>query len=148
MSGTEKIIEITRTLDAPAELVFRCWTQGEHLLHWCSAGDGWTTPHARTEPRLGGRFNVGFAGPDGKTGFDFTGTYTEFTPPTATATGYLTSAIDDGRPVRVVFEPKGSQTFVTIHLPLEPTHSEEQQRHGWTAMLANLERYIATRKAA
>ena len=40
---TDKTILITRLFDAPRELVFECWMKPEHLLHWYSAGGGWTT---------------------------------------------------------------------------------------------------------
>jgi uncharacterized protein YndB with AHSA1/START domain len=97
---TAKTTILTRLSDAPRELVFECWLKPEHLLHWYSAGGGWTTPYAETDPKTGGRFKIGFAAPDGKGSFDFTGTY-----------------------------------------------SEEQQRHGWGAMLENLNTYLE-RKAA
>ena len=39
------------------------------------------------------------------------------------------------------------KTTITLTLTLETTHSEEQQRHGWGAMLDNLNLYLE-RKAA
>jgi hypothetical protein len=30
----EKELVITRTFDAPLELVFKAWTEAEHLKHW------------------------------------------------------------------------------------------------------------------
>jgi uncharacterized protein YndB with AHSA1/START domain len=106
-------------------------------VHWYSAGDGWSTPYAESDGRTGGRFKIGFAGPDGKVAFDFTGTYDEVTAPERIA-----FTADDGRPMRVEFSDQGGKTLVTLTLTLETTHSEEQQRHGWTAMLANLETYL------
>ena len=84
---------------------------------------------------------------DGKTGFDFTGTYDEITPPTPGRNGRLVFTIDDGRPVTVDFSQSGGKTTINLTLTLEGTHSEEQQRHGWTAMLDNLNLYLE-RKAA
>jgi uncharacterized protein YndB with AHSA1/START domain len=142
MSAPAKTILVTRLFDAPRELVFECWLKPEHLIHWYSAGDGWTTPYAESDGRTGGRFKVGFAAPDGKISFDFTGTYDEVTPPSVIA-----FTADDGRPMRVVFSEQGGKTMVELTLTLEPTHSEEQQRHGWTAMINNLGAYLE-RKAA
>jgi uncharacterized protein YndB with AHSA1/START domain len=132
-----KTITITRLYDAPRSLVFDCWLKPEHLVHWYSAGDGWSTPYAESDGCTRGRFKIGFAGPDGKVAFDFTGTYDEVTAPECIA-----FTADDGRPMRVEFSDQGGKTLVTLTLTLEPTHSEEQQRHGWTAMLANLETYL------
>jgi uncharacterized protein YndB with AHSA1/START domain len=134
-------ITITRSFDAPTSLVFECWTRPEHLLHWYSASGGWTTPHARTDPRPGGKFNIGFAGPDGN-GFDFTGVYDEVTPPAPGKNGRIVFTIDDGRPVTVDFAEVGGKTIITLLLTLENTYSEEQQRHGWTAMVDNLNLYL------
>jgi uncharacterized protein YndB with AHSA1/START domain len=146
MTGA-RTITITRSYDAPVGLVFECWLKPEHLLQWYSAGGGWTTPHAHTDPRKGGKFNIGFAGPDGKTGFDFTGTYDEVTPPLPGKDGQLNFTADDGRPVWVTFSQKDGKTIITLILTLENTYPEEQQRHGWTAMLDNLNTYLE-RKAA
>jgi uncharacterized protein YndB with AHSA1/START domain len=139
---TAKTIVITRLFDAPRALVFECWLKPEHLTHWYSAGGGWTTPYAETDPRNGGRFKIGFAAPEGKGGFDFTGAYDEVKAPER-----IVFTIDDGRPVTVDFADQGGKTLVTLTLTLETTHSEDQQRHGWSAMLENLGLYLE-RKAA
>ena len=133
---------LIRTYDAPAPLVFECFVKPEHLIHWYSAGNGWTTPHAQSDAKVGGRFNVGFADPEGKMSFDFTGTYNEMVPPTAGKPGHLKYTIDDGRPVWVEFVEAGGKTTVTLTLTLEGTNSEELQRHGWGAMLDNLNTYL------
>ena len=138
MATEAKTITITRLFDAPRELVFECWLKPEHLVHWYSAGDGWTTPYAESDPRTGGRFKIGFAGPDGKVAFDYTGTYDEVTSPER-----ILFTSDDGRPMRVEFTDQGGKTLVTFTLTLEGTHSEEQQRHGWSAILENLGKYLA-----
>jgi len=142
MTAPAKTILITRLFDALRELVFECWLKPEHLIHWYSAGDGWTTPYAESDGRTGGRFKIGFAGPDGKVAFDFTGTYDDVTPYDLIA---FTS--DDDRPMRVEFSDQGGKTLVTFTLTLEPTHSEEQQRHGWTAMIENLGKYLERTEA-
>src|ERR1700690_4603142 len=77
-----------------------------------------------------------------KGSFDFTGTYSEVKPPER-----IVIMIDDGRPVTVEFKEQTGKTLVTLTLTLETTHSEEQQRHGWGAMLENLNTYLE-RKAA
>jgi uncharacterized protein YndB with AHSA1/START domain len=143
-----RTILITRLFDAPAALVFECWLKPEHLIHWYSAGGGWTTPYAESDGRTNGRFKIGFAPPDGKGGFDFTGVYNEVTPPAPGRAGRIVFTIDDGRPVTVDFADQGGKTLVSLTLTLEGTHSEEQQRHGWTAMIENLGTYLERTQAA
>ncbi len=130
---------LTRLLDAPRELVFDCCLKAEHLVHWHSAGGGWTTPYATSDGRTGGRFKIGYAAPDGKVAFDFTGIYTEVTPHSR-----IVFQIDDGRPCTLDFADQDGKTLVTLTLALEGTHSEEQQRHGWGEILKSLERYTRT----
>ncbi len=137
MTGNFKTTILTREFDAPRELVFECWLKAEHLVHWHSAGDGWTTPYAESDGRTGGRFKIGYAGPDGKTSFDFTGTYTEVTP-----FSRIAFQIDDGRPCTLDFTEADGKTLVTLTLSLETIHSEEQQRHGWGEILKSLGRYL------
>jgi uncharacterized protein YndB with AHSA1/START domain len=133
-----KTILIERTFDAPRDLVFRAWIEPKHLMKWFYASDGWTTPHAEIEPRKGGRFNIGFRSPEGQ-GFDLTGSYSDFVEDER-----LVMLLDDGRPVTIEFDDKGAKTHIRMTLTLEGTHSEEQQREGWTAMLIHLGEHLAT----
>ncbi len=136
-----KQIVITRSFNAPRELVFRCWLEPEHLLQWFRATPGWTTPHARTDPRSGGAFDIGFSSPDSKHNFDFAGNYDVVEPPSR-----LVFTIGDGRPVTILFADNNSKTDLTLTLTLEPSHTEEQQREGWTAMLVNLGLHLEGKK--
>jgi uncharacterized protein YndB with AHSA1/START domain len=36
---SERELSITRIFDAPRSLVFKVWTEREHLMHWCSPRD-------------------------------------------------------------------------------------------------------------
>jgi uncharacterized protein YndB with AHSA1/START domain len=141
MSEAKQIV-IKRSVNAPRELVFRCWLEPEHLLQWFRASPDWSTPHARTDARPGGAFDIGFASPDGKSSFDFTGIYDVVEAPVR-----LAFTIGDGRPVTVLFTENNGRTDISLTLTLEDAHSEEQQREGWTAMLENLGLYLE-RKAA
>lgn len=139
-AGTEfKTIVIERTIDAPRALVFEAWTDPKHLVHWYHADGGWTTPYAKTDVRPGGAFSIGFASPDGKGDFDFGGHYNEVDPPSR-----LVFTIGDGRPVTLTLTEAGkNKTHLRLEFAMEGTHSEELQRHGWTAMVVNLEKYLA-----
>jgi len=44
--------------------------------------------------------------------------------------------------MRAEFSEQNGKTLVTFILTLEPTHSAEQQRHGWSNILENLGRYL------
>ena len=122
--GDMKTIVIERDLDAPRELVFAAWADPKHIVHWFYASEGWTTPHARADVRPGGAFNIGFAAPDGKGGFDFAGHYDEVDPPKG-----LVFTIGDGRPVVLTLTETGkNKTHLRLEFAMEATNSEAQQR--------------------
>jgi uncharacterized protein YndB with AHSA1/START domain len=55
----EREITITRVFDAPRELVFKAWTEPEHVSQWLGP-DGFDTPRESIEIdlRVGGPFNL------------------------------------------------------------------------------------------
>ena len=128
-----RTIRLTQLYNAPRERVFRAWIEPADIRRWFHAADGWTTPFAEIDPRPGGAFRIGFGSPDGKNDFVFAGTYDEVAPPAR-----LAFTIGDGRPVTVEIENEDGRSRIVLSLVLENVHSEEQQRQGWSAMLANL----------
>jgi len=59
-------IEITYTFNAPRELVFKAFTESEHLQNWWGP-NGWTFNVARAEFRPGGVFHYSQKPADGDT---------------------------------------------------------------------------------
>jgi uncharacterized protein YndB with AHSA1/START domain len=55
---------ITRSFDAPRSLVFKAWTEREHLVHW-SAPKGFTITHSEGDLRPGGAWRACMRSPDG-----------------------------------------------------------------------------------
>jgi uncharacterized protein YndB with AHSA1/START domain len=72
-------IEITRTYDAPRQLIFDAWTKGEHLKNWY-APTGFTVPEVESDPTEGGSYRLAMRSPDGQI-FWTQGTYREVVPP-------------------------------------------------------------------
>jgi uncharacterized protein YndB with AHSA1/START domain len=60
----ERELVITRTFDAPRELVFKAWTDPEHLQHWWGP-KGFTFDVAKLDFRPGGIFHYSMRSPDG-----------------------------------------------------------------------------------
>lgn len=63
-TAAAKQVLIVRVLDAPRELVFRAWTDAEHLKRWY-APDGCTLSAFSGEIRRGGAFHSCIRTPDG-----------------------------------------------------------------------------------
>lgn len=68
-----------RVLDAPRELVFRAWTDTDHLAQWWGP-TGFTTTTRHAEFRPGGQWRFVMHGPDG-TDYDNLVTFLEVDPP-------------------------------------------------------------------
>jgi len=62
IAGRELVFE--REFDAPRELVWNCWTQVEHLVHWWGP-DGFRTTYEEFDVRPGGMARFVMHGPDG-----------------------------------------------------------------------------------
>ena len=50
-------LHITRVFDAPRELVWKVWTDPEHMKHWCGPRQ-FTATHVENDGRPGGRWRL------------------------------------------------------------------------------------------
>lgn len=64
-SRVEGEFVITRDFDAPRDLVFRAWTEADHLARWFGP-KGFTMATCTVDLRPGGVFHYGMRGPDGR----------------------------------------------------------------------------------
>jgi uncharacterized protein YndB with AHSA1/START domain len=58
-------LTLTRTFDAPRELVFEAWTNPKHLVHWWGP-NGFTTTVQEMDVKPGGTWRLVMHGPDGR----------------------------------------------------------------------------------
>src|SRR5882724_12596120 len=73
-----RVLTIERVFDAPVDLVWKCWTQKQHLDAW-SAPRGYTIPKSEGDPRIGGKWHCTMCTPDGH-GIGLGGVYREMVP--------------------------------------------------------------------
>ena len=77
---------------------------------------------------------------DGSFGFDFAGIYTKVVPHS------LIEMEFGNRKAVVEFLPAGSKVVVRETFDAEETHSVEQQRQGWQAILNRFARHVESRR--
>src|SRR5580693_4900052 len=70
-------LDIHRVLRASPARVFRAWTEPAELRRWFGAAQGYTTPIAEVELRVGGRFRIGMQAPNTTAVSVATGVYEE-----------------------------------------------------------------------
>ena len=139
-------IVITRTVDAPPELVWAAWTTPEQFAVWFGT-DQVEVPldSVSMDVRPGGAWTARMVLPDGGA-IDWTGEYVDVEPPSHLA---LTMTDDPSRPARepidVRLEQAGDGTRMTMrqsgeHLPAEQI---EATTAGWNGFFDVLERILA-----
>lgn len=128
-------ISVETTISAPIDKVWRAYTSPDAIVKWNAASDDWHTTRATVDLRPGGAFSSRMEAKDGSFGFDFAGTYT------TVETNKLLEYSFGPRTARVEFAETPTGTNVRVTFDAEETHSLEQQRAGWQAILDNFRRY-------
>jgi uncharacterized protein YndB with AHSA1/START domain len=62
--SNERELKLERVVDAPRELIWKCWTEPEHLKHWFTPRP-WLTTGCKIDLRVGGEFFTMMQSPDG-----------------------------------------------------------------------------------
>ncbi len=129
-------ISVSTVVIAPIHEVWRAYTTPEDIKAWNTASPDWHTTSASVDLRPGGKFSSRMEAKDGSFGFDFAGEYTKVVP-------YQLIEYTFGDRVGVVeFSESEAGVTVTVTFDGEPTHSEEQQRSGWQAILDSFSRHV------
>ncbi|MBE0643161.1 MAG: SRPBCC family protein [Bacteroidetes bacterium] len=129
-------ITVETTVAAPMQDVWHAYTTPEDIVQWNAASDDWHTTAATVDLRVGGAFSSRMEAKDGSMGFDFAGTYTNIVPHEL-----IEYAFGD-RTAKVEFTETPGGVRVRITFESESTHSIEQQREGWQAILDNFTRHV------
>jgi len=158
-AGRELVI--TRLLDAPRELVWKAWTEPEHLMRWWGPKD-FTAPACKIDLRVGGKYLFCMRSPEGQE-FWSAGVYREiieperlvYTDQLADEKGNPVPASHYGMPgdwpeemlVTVTFEESDGKTRMTLrHVGLPPEMGEMAEA-GWNGSLDKLAEVVEKEKS-
>ena len=131
-------ITVHTTVNAPIEVVWRAYTTPADIVNWNAASSDWHTTNAEVDLRNGGAFSSRMESKDGNMGFDFAGIYTNIIE------NRLIEYSFGDRVAKVEFIPGPKGVAISVTFDSEDTHSIEQQRDGWQAILNNFARYVET----
>jgi uncharacterized protein YndB with AHSA1/START domain len=110
---SEREIVITRTFDAPRELVWKAWTEPDRFMRWWGPKI-FTSPRCEIDLRVGGRFLWCMRWPDGRENYT-TGEYREIVPPERLV--YTTSFADaDGNVVPASYYDMPGDVSFEMHV--------------------------------
>ena len=135
-------ITVSTVVAAPLHEVWRAYTTPEDIKAWNTASPDWHTTAASVDLRPGGKFSSRMEAKDGSFGFDFAGEYTK-----VDHLQLIEYAFGDRVGV-VEFKEGTSGVTVTVTFDGETTHSEDQQRAGWQAILDSFSRHVAEKLAS
>ena len=143
---------ITRVFDAPRALVWKAWTDPEHMKRWWGPG-GFTSPTCTMDVRVGGRYHWCMRSPDGKEYWN-TGVFQELVPLEkivytdnfADEIGNVVPASHYGIPVdmprdnvvTVTFVEHGGKTTMTLRHAMPPGIMGEMTLKGWNGSFDKL----------
>lgn len=129
-------ITVETTVRAAIDAVWHAYNTPADIMQWNAASDDWHTTAASVDLRAGGAFSSRMEAKDGSMGFDFAGTYTRVVP------NQLIEYSFGAREAKVEFAEVPDGTRVRVTFDAESTHSVEQQRNGWQAILDRFARHV------
>jgi uncharacterized protein YndB with AHSA1/START domain len=106
---SDRELVVTRTFDAPAQLVFEAWTKPDLFKQWwVPKSTGMTLRSCEMDVRSGGKYRLNFG-----EGMDFFGRYIEVTPPSRIVWTNEEGG-ENGSVTTVTFEERDGQTLLVV----------------------------------
>jgi uncharacterized protein YndB with AHSA1/START domain len=137
---------ITRVLDAPRDLVYKAWTEPEHLERWQNAPQGFTVTSHQVDLWTGGAYRLCLRSPEGLEHW-LEGVYREVSAPERLVFthAWLDAQGKPGREtlVEIVFVARGDKTELTLRQTgFQSVESRDGHREGWTSSLDRFSGYL------
>jgi uncharacterized protein YndB with AHSA1/START domain len=130
----DREIVLSRVLDAPRELVFKVWTEEEHLSAWFCP-KGFTTKTHEIDLRVGGLWRFDMIAPDGKI-YDNRMVFLEIKAPELLVLDHGKDKDDDPSRFRVTvtFDAQSDGKTVLTMRQLHPTKEQRDAGIGFGAV--------------
>jgi uncharacterized protein YndB with AHSA1/START domain len=130
----DREIVLSRVIAAPRELVFKAWTDPQHLPMWFGP-EGFKVETHEIDIRVGGRWRFLFVGPDG-TRYDNRMVFLKIEPPDLLEMDHGADTDDDPNRFRTIVtfdEQSNGKTVVTLR-QLLPTKARRDVTIGFGAV--------------
>ena len=141
---------LTRLYDAPRELVFKVWTERDHVVRW-SVPPGYALVQFEQDVRTGGSYVMAIRASDGAE-YRMRGVYRDVTAPARVICSFAVDAAngDPGHDmlVTVTFDDVNGNTGLTLHQGSFATIADrEAHESGMTSCLDLLGAYLTELKS-
>jgi len=147
--SAESELVITRIFAASRRLVFKMWTEPEHLVRWWGPR-GFATISSQMDVRPGGTWSRSMRAADGNV-IRKHGVYREIMAPERLVFTYVTDD-PEGNPgpetlVTVTFAELGGKTMLTLHqAAFQSVAARDDHRRGWTEVLERFAAYLLAKR--
>jgi uncharacterized protein YndB with AHSA1/START domain len=142
-----RTLTLQRTFDAPVKLVWKAWTQPEHIINWW-APKGMKIEVVEHDFSVGGKWKYVIPMPDGSE-FISEGEYWEIVEFKKIITTANFKPMTEGVEIQVLFEENGDKTnftFNVVHQTEEYCKQQEKMGfyNGWGTAFDRLETFVST----
>ena len=142
-ADTSHTLIMHRTFDAPRILVWKAWTEADHLLRWMCPAD-FRVLFAENDLRVGGVWRSGMRSPEGEE-YIHRGEYLEIEKPSRLVFSHTWERNDlEPRALTKITvaltEREGKTDMIFVHAGLATEESACSHKHGWTGAFDNLAR--------
>ncbi|MGH7676869.1 MAG: SRPBCC family protein [Gemmatimonadaceae bacterium] len=148
-NGDREIV-MTRSFDAPRQLVFEAMTKPELMKRWFGVFDGWTLEVCEVDLRVGGKYRYQWRGPAGEQ-MGMRGVYREVVAPEriVSTEQFDQSWYPGGAVGTLVLTEKGGKTTMTTTVRYDSREARDAvlkspMETGAGAGYDNLEKFLAT----
>jgi uncharacterized protein YndB with AHSA1/START domain len=153
MEQANKELTITRIINAPRELVFKVWTDPNHLAQWWGP-HGFTNPLCEVDAKAGGKILIHMKGPDGVV-YPMSGMYKEVVVPEKLV--FVSWQVDANNKAlfevqnTITFAEENGKTKLTMHASVSKITADAApylagMEIGWNQTLERLDNYMAIAK--
>ena len=144
----ERVLVIARVFDAPRALVFKCWTEPQHLVRWWGP-DGYATPVCEASGKVGDPYRFLMRAADGREVW-WRGVIREMVEPERivwTCSVHQTDGalVSSETVLTVTLEEQGAKTKLTLRQGVfDSDENHKAHESGWSEALARIAAYLAT----
>lgn len=134
---TELSLTVERTIGAPQERVFDAWLNPDMLSRFMLPGEGTSVASAKTDPKVGGRFELIMRA--GEDDMPHAGTYKAIDPYNRIVFSWESPFSTEGSEVTLDFSPVADGTRLKLtHVRFPSEESRDNHNSGWTQILSVL----------
>lgn len=144
---TESDVFITRAFDAPRDVVWRFWTEPEHLAKWFGPAEVHIDDASVVvQPHVGGRWDLDMVDDESGERYPLRARFTAIIPPEYLE-GFVEAGSTDGEisgvTLRVWFHDHGAKTRMTLHQGPFSVEHRDLTIDGWVTSFDKIDAIFA-----